>query len=59
MTLFDRFYRLAQDVDFTDQEVIIVPLQQVDGEEICAAGMPGASVVGHDGVMANPSAGLP
>jgi len=51
VALFDRLNHLAQDVDFLDQQVIAVPLQQVDGEKVCAAGTPGASVVGHSVVI--------
>lgn len=37
----------SQTINLANQQIIAVPLQQIDGEEPGAAGMVGASVVGH------------
>jgi len=42
---------VAQDVDVADEDVVVVPLERIDGKEKGAAGVRGASVVGHDGIM--------
>lgn len=47
MTLPYRSHRLAQQVHMPDQQVVILPLQQIDGEEVSAARMPGATVIRH------------
>ena len=52
MALPYRFHRFPQSANMPGQQVIFLPLQQVDGEEICAARMPGASVIGYDGSIA-------
>ena len=41
---------ITQETDMPRKQVIAVPLQGIDGEEICAAWLPGAPVIGH-GVM--------
>ncbi|ODS89053.1 MAG: hypothetical protein ABS45_16970 [Comamonas sp. SCN 65-56] len=43
--------RFAQGVDVPDEEVVAAPFQCVDGKEIGAARMPGATVVGHGNRM--------
>ncbi len=51
MPMPHRCHRLAQQIHLPCQQVITLPLQQIDGEEICAARMPGATVIRHGGSM--------
>ena len=51
MPLAHRYYRLAQQIHMPYQQVITLPLQQVDGKKISAARMPGATVIRHGGSM--------
>ena len=43
---------VAQQADVPSQEVVASPPPGIDREEVGAAGVPGASVVGHGGMMA-------
>ena len=48
-------YRLdhgAQQFDVASQQIIALPLQQVDGEKVSSARMPGATVIRHGGSIA-------
>ena len=47
MPLPYRSHRLAQQVHMPDQQVVTLPLQQIDSEEVSAARMPGATVIRH------------
>lgn len=40
-------HRIAQEIDFANQQIVAVTFEQVYGEEPSAAGDEGASVVGH------------
>src|SRR3989338_4012732 len=51
MPLPHRCHRLAQQIHMPDQQVIALPLQQVHGEEISTARMPGATLIRHGGRM--------
>lgn len=42
---------ITQEPDVPDKQVVAMSLQGIDGEEISAARMPGASVVGHGGML--------
>jgi len=48
MALPYRSHRLTQQVHMTNQQVVALPLQQIDGKEVSAARMPGATVIRHD-----------
>jgi hypothetical protein len=50
MTTPSHPHRLAQPVYMPDQQITALPLQQINGKEICAAGMPGAAIVRHDNI---------
>ena len=45
---FGGAYRLAQQVDFADQQIACA-ITQVDGEKVSGARNAGASVIGHGG----------
>ncbi len=47
VTLANRFDHGTQYFDVSSQQVVTLPLQQVDSEEVGSTWMPGASVVGH------------
>jgi hypothetical protein len=44
-----RPHRLSQQLNMPGQQVVALPLQQIDGEEIGAARVPGATIVRHGG----------
>ena len=44
-----RLHRFSQHIVMSGQQIVTVPLQQVDGEEIGAARMPGATIIRHGG----------
>ena len=46
MLLFHNLNRLAQEFNVGDQQAL-VPIQQVDGKEIAAAGNPVTAIIGH------------
>jgi hypothetical protein len=48
MTLTYRSHRVAQQADMSGQQIIILPAQQIYGEEICTARMSGATIVRHE-----------
>jgi hypothetical protein len=39
-------------IDRAREQVIALPLQRIDRKEIGSAGVPGASVIGHGGMVA-------
>ena len=45
VTLFDRTDDLSQHVDMLDEQIASFAFEEIDGEEIGAARMPGASVI--------------
>jgi hypothetical protein len=51
MTTPSHPHRLPQPVYMPDQQITALPLQQINGKEICAAGMPGAAIVRHKNNM--------
>ena len=47
-----RFDHCAQQFDVASQQIIAVPLQQVDGEKVSSAWMPGTTIIRHGGSIA-------
>jgi hypothetical protein len=42
-----RLDHIAQQIDVARQQIITLPLQQVDSEEVCSARIPGTTVIRH------------
>jgi hypothetical protein len=53
MTVPYQAYRIAQQINMPRRQIVALVFQHSDRKKVSAAGMPGATIIGHDGSIVN------